>query len=114
VNYKIEEKVWKNEFGEFPYKYFLPEETRKECKIMIPAFLLKHGGGHDCKIANHRCTFSCPECKSFCNMDIDHDGRHSTNTHRNKENSVFASSKDKKVAFMVEGTRREYKVGESC
>ena len=40
---------------------------------------------------------------------------HKTSTHRNKENCVFVSDKKKdKIAVMVEGKKREYKIGESC
>ena len=40
---------------------------------------------------------------------------HSTNAHRNKENSVFVSSKGKdKISFVAEGKKREYRIGESC
>lgn len=85
---------------------------------MIPKYYKDHeesDGSHDCKLLNHRCNFTCPECKSFCNKDYDHEGNHNTNAHRNKEFSVFVNtSKHSKIAVVVEGKKREYKVGDSC
>jgi hypothetical protein len=96
IDYKIEERVWKNEFGEFPYRYFEPLDTRVKCKILIEKYMKNHESNHNCKIATgHRCFHQCPECKSFCNKDIDHEGMHKSNNHRNKENNVFVTSKAK-------------------
>ena len=115
IDYKIEERMWKNDFGEFPYLYFLPLNERNECKLAIDKYRISHDGDHNCKIGSHRCNSQCIECKSFCNRDIDHEGFHKTSTHRNKENNIFVSSTGKeKISIMADDKKREYKVGESC
>jgi len=115
IGYNVIEKEWRNDFGSFTYPFFEPKESRQQCKVLIPKFKLEHQEAHDCKIGVHRCSQNCVECKSFCNKDINHDGLHSTNNHRNKENNVFVSSKGKKtVEVASEGKTRVYAIGEFC
>ena len=49
--------MWTNEFGEKPYRYYEPKETRLLCKELIPKFSLKHEETHSCKNSSHRCYF---------------------------------------------------------
>ncbi|CDW83833.1 UNKNOWN [Stylonychia lemnae] len=87
-----------------------------KCNERIKKYHLNHSDlQHNCKLNQHRCSNQCPECKSFCNKLVNHDGYHATNTHRNKENCVFVSNQGKKtVSIFSDGKRREYKIGESC
>jgi hypothetical protein len=40
---------------------------------------------------------------------------HKSNSHRNKENNIFVSSKSiGKISIVEDGKKREYKIGESC
>ena len=116
VDFNIIEKIWKGEYSEFNYTYYQPKDSRLICSKLIPKFLKEHKETHKCSLIEpHRCSNQCPECKSFCNKFIDHDGLHSTKTHRNKENSVFISTKrDKKIEIQKEGKIRIFKTGEEC
>lgn len=116
VDFNIIEKIWKGEFSEFNYTYYEPKDSRLICSKLIPKFLKEHQETHKCSLIEpHRCSHQCPECKSFCSKFIDHDGLHSTKTHRNKENSVFISTQGKKkIEIQREGKVRVFKTGEFC
>ncbi len=117
VDFNVIEKIWKNEFGEFNYNYYEPKDSRLQCSVVIPKYILKHEDIHKCSLEEpHRCFVQCPECKSFCKHPIDHDGFHSTSTHRNKENSIFISREGKsKVEITTTDKKvRTFNVGEVC
>lgn len=116
VDFNVMEKIWKGEFSEFNYTYYQPKDSRLLCSLWIPKFLRNHKEAHKCSLVEpHRCSHQCPECRSFCSKSIDHDGLHSTKTHRNKENSVFISTRGKeKIEIQKEGKIRVFKSGEEC
>ncbi|KAJ6230219.1 protein sey1 [Anaeramoeba flamelloides] len=113
IDYENEEKEWENSVTSFTYRYMKPISQILKCTIPIPAGKYQHEGKHDCN-RKHRCPNQCPECKSFCSLDIDHTGYHYCNNHRNKEFSMFVSkNKNQIIEFKDEKEEvRKYKVGE--
>lgn len=48
-------------------------------------------------LERHFCTSKCPDCKSICQREIDHEGEHKT-VHRNQESLIYvAESTDAKI-----------------
>lgn len=96
--------------------YLKPKESKLMCKKLYEKYDSKHAGNHKCEVESHRCDYQCPECKSFCSLNYGHDKKHFTNTHRNKENSIFCTDQasKEKIEFKVDGKCRTYNIGESC
>ena len=115
VDYTVSLRTFENEFNTFEYAEMQPKEKKSECKMQIKPFHCKHEGNHDCKLERHQCTYRCQECKSFCDLKPNHEGFHSSNNHRNKENNVFVSNTNaSSIKITNEGRIRQYKVGSSC
>lgn len=58
---------------------------------------------HECNQESHRCVHKCPDCKSFCNNEVGHEGYHESSNHRNKDSSKFVRKIETKTGAILGG-----------
>ncbi|KAL4462713.1 hypothetical protein ABPG74_000543 [Tetrahymena malaccensis] len=116
ISYQQEEKEWvSNELKrKFNYNFYKPQNLQQKCSILIPKWQKTHKQQiHECQ-KNHRCDKTCPECLSFCNKDYNHEGKHQTDTHRNKEQCIFLNKTEGNISIKDSSKQRCYEAGESA
>ncbi|CAK92191.1 unnamed protein product (macronuclear) [Paramecium tetraurelia] len=122
IEYDIQQVIWKNQSSEFPYtKYVAKDSGKKKCQQLIPANQKWHAGNHLCKDKTekqfHYCNQQCPECNTYCDLQYNHSGPHSSDRHRNKENQIFTIQEGIQVNVLIQdlkdSTIRKYNLGES-
>ena len=87
-------KLFKNEYNEFYYNYIDLIEVRNSCKHILDSEMLRHDDIHKCNSRMHYCPVKCPDCNVICDLEVGHSGFHKSDSHRNKDNTIFIS-KDK-------------------
>ncbi|KAL4462716.1 hypothetical protein ABPG74_000546 [Tetrahymena malaccensis] len=113
ISYLCEVKEWVTNGlkGKFKYDFNKPQNQQQQCSLLIPKWQKKHNQQiHQCP-QNHRCDKKCPECLSFCNKDYNHDGKHQTDAHRNKEQCIFLNKTEGNISI---NDQRVYEAGESA
>ncbi|CAD8181335.1 unnamed protein product [Paramecium octaurelia] len=122
LEYEVVQTIWKNQLSEFQYIKYIPQDNGKQiCQKQIPARCDKHDGKHLCKEKTekqfHLCNQQCPECNTYCDLKYNHQGPHSSDRHRNKENQIFTTQQKNldniKIQDQKETTIRQYRIGES-
>lgn len=79
--------------------------------IKVPAKAIRHEGECNCS-QSHTCTVRCPDCKSLCELKLNHKGKHNTR-HRNQESLMHvAESRDAKVRIENRGKEYLFSVGD--
>ncbi|CAD8126529.1 unnamed protein product [Paramecium sonneborni] len=121
IDYEIKEATWKSSISEFQYIKYIPKENGKQkCHFEIPNGKLKHDGKHLCKNDTdkqfHNCNQKCPECNTFCDLKYGHQGIHSSERHRNKENQIFTQKYGHLEQIQIYDSKdiiRKYQIGDS-
>ena len=84
-------KLFKNEYNEFYYTYIELIVVQKPCKHILETGMVYHENIHICNSKMHLCPARCPDCNALCSLWVGHSGFHQSDTHRNKDNSIFIS-----------------------
>ncbi|CAD8183410.1 unnamed protein product [Paramecium pentaurelia] len=120
LEYEVIQATWKTQLSEFQYTKYIPKDIGKQiCQKQIPAKIHQHDGKHLCKEKTekqfHLCNQQCPECNTYCDQKYGHQGPHSSDRHRNKENQIFTIQEGNKGNIEIQDQKqiRKYQIGES-
>ena len=84
-------KLFKNEYNEFYYNYIDLIQVRKPCKYILEGEMISHENIHICNSKIHYCPTKCPDCNIICDLEVGHSGFHKSDSHRNKDSTIFIS-----------------------
>ena len=90
-------KNWHTTTANFQFTYIEPRERTANCAKIFEKNKINHENDHDCEKETHTCNVKCPDCGSYCTNIFNHDGEHSTISHRNKESCYFVNTAHKKI-----------------
>ncbi|CAD8084762.1 unnamed protein product [Paramecium primaurelia] len=122
LEYEVIQPIWNTSIAEFKYTQYIPKDNGKQrCQKQLPVGSILHDGKHICKNETknqfHICNEKCPECNTYCDLKYGHQGLHSSDRHRNKENQIFTIQEGYSALIKIQDQQetklRKYQIGES-
>jgi hypothetical protein len=85
-------RKYQSSTGSFEYDYWELKGIKNYCTLIIPGMKISHDFEHYCGQIKHFCDAKCPDCGTFCEKTVSHQGPHESSKHRNKDQARFISS----------------------